>query len=311
MRGQNRRFYPDIINHCYQRTINGNLLFYNVYDYLLFFTIFCIQAPKYGIRVYKLCQMPDHIHNSSSAKRKRDLSAFTQVYTAIYAREHNTVCHEKGSVFQSPFGSAPKYGDKKARSNFIYVDNNPVERHLVQKAEDYRWNYLAYAKCKNPFSKHLEREKASKAMQKALQIVDSWHNSDRYLPYYMLKAMFSPLDDEEKEQLVDYIVSVYSVLDYEGAARYFDGYDNMVAANHSVTGSEYDLNEVFVGKTDAYYNNMTSILMGTGRFKDIHDVFSLRLEDRMELLKMLNIQTEATLEQIAKYLHIPFKHEER
>ena len=309
MRGQNRRFYPDIINHCYQRTINGDLLFYNVYDYLMFFTIFCIHAPKYDIRVYKLCQMPDHIHNSSSAKRKNDLAAFTQVYTAIYAREHNIVCHEKGSVFQSPFGSVPKYGDKKARSNFIYVDNNPVERHLVQKAEDYRWNYLAYANCKNPFSKPLDRENASKAMQKALQIVDSWHNSDKYLPYHLLRKMFSPLDDEEMQQLADYIVSVYNVLDYEGAARYFDSYDNMVAANHSVTGSEYDLNEIFVGKTDAYYNNMTSILMGTGRFKDIHDIFSLRLEERMELFKMLNAQTGATLEQIAKYLHIPFKHE--
>ena len=108
MRGQNRKVYPDIINHSYQRTINGDLLFYNVYDGLMFFTIFCVTAPKHGVRVYKLCLMPDHIHNSSSAARKKDLSAFTQSYTSLYAREFNIVCHEKGSVFQSPFGSVPK-----------------------------------------------------------------------------------------------------------------------------------------------------------------------------------------------------------
>lgn len=309
MKGQNRKLYPDIINHCYQRTINGDLIFYNVYDCLLFFTIFCVQAPKYGIRVYKLCLMPDHIHNSSSAKRKKDLSDFTQVYTAMYAREHNIVCNEKGSVFQSPFGSAPKYGDKKARSNLIYVDNNPVERHLVEKAEDYRWNFLAYAKSNHPFSKPLELKEASKAMKTAIEIVDAWYNDGKYLSYFMLRRMFSPLSEDEKRQLVDYVVTKYNILDYEGAAAFFDGYENMLIATHSVTGSEHDLNEVFVGKSDEYYNKMTSILMNTGRFKDIHDVFSLSIEDRMGLLKMLNSQTDATLEQIAKYLHIPFKHE--
>ena len=310
MKGQNRKFYPDIINHCYQRTINGDLLFYNVYDYLVFFTIFCIKAPKYGVRVYKLCQMPDHIHNSSSAKRKKDLTEFTQVYTAMYAREHNLVCHEEGSVFQSPFGSVPKYGDKKARSNLIYLDNNPVERHLVQKAEEYHWNYLAYAKCNNPFSKPLIINNASKAMQETVQIVDIWHKEEKYLSYYMLKRLFSPLDKEEKKQLVDYIITTYNILDYDGASAFFDGYEDMLTATHSVTGSEYDLNEVFVGKSDACYNQMTSILMNTGRFKDIHDIFALSLEERMELFRMLNNRTDATLEQIAKYLHIPFKHQQ-
>ena len=310
MKGQNRKFYPDIINHCYQRTINGDILFYNVYDCLMFFTIFCIKAPKYGVRVYKLCLMPDHIHNSSSAKRRRDLSEFTQVYTAMYAKEHNIVCHEKGPVFQSPFGSVPKYGDKKARSNLIYVDNNPVERHLVIKAEDYKWNFLAYANNRHPFSKPLMVQDASKSMQHAVEIVDYWHSEGMYLSYYMLKKIFAPLNPTEKLQLVDYIVSTYNVLDYEGASRFFDGYDNMVIANHTVTGSEYDLNEVFVGKSDACYYQMTSIIMDTGRFNDIHDVFALSLEDKMELFKTLNNRTDATLEQIAKYLHIPFKHQQ-
>lgn len=308
MKGQNRKFYPDIINHCYQRTINGDLLFYNVYDCLMFFTIFCLYAPRYGVRVYKLCLMPDHIHSSSSAKRKKDLTEFTQVYTAIYAREHNEVCHEKGSVFQSPFGSVPKYGDKKARSNLIYVDNNPVERHLVKKAEDYCWNFLAYANSDYPFSTPLVLKKSSDSMKTAIQIVDSWYGEGKYLNYFLLRRMFSPLDEKEKRQLADYIICKYNILDYKGAEAFFDGYEDMLKATHSVTGSEYDLNEVFVGKSDACYGQMTAILMATGRFRDIHDIFTLSQSDKMELFEMLNKRTDATLEQIAKYLHIPFKH---
>lgn len=307
MRGQNRKVYPDIINHSYQRTINGDLLFYNVYDGLMFFTIFCVTAPKHGVRVYKLCLMPDHIHNSSSAARKKDLSAFTQSYTSLYARESNIVCHEKGSVFQSPFGSVPKYGDKKARSNFIYVDNNPVERHLVDRAEEYRWNFLAYSACDHPFSEPLIIRNASKKMMRAIKMVESRHEEGKYLPYIMLKRMFAPLSEKEKLQLTDFIIVTYDIIDHGGAERFFDSHEAMIEATHSVTGSEHDLNEVFVGKSDAYYKQMTGILMETGRFRDIHDIFALPVEKRMELLRMLNRRTDATLEQIAKYLHIPFK----
>ncbi len=307
MRGQNRKVYPDIINHSYQRTINGDLLFYNVYDGLMFFTIFCVTAPKHRVRVYKLCLMPDHIHNSSSAARKKDLSSFTQSYTSLYAREFNIVCHEKGSVFQSPFGSVPKYGDKKARSNFIYVDNNPVERHLVDKAEQYRWNFLAYSTSDHPFSEPLIIRNASKKMVRAIKLVESRHEEGKYLPYVMLKRMFAPLSEKEKLQLIDFIIVTYNIIDYKGSEIFFNSYEAMIEATHSVTGSEHDLNEVFVGKSDAHYKKMTDIIMDTGRFKDIHDIFALSIEERMELLQVLNRETAATLEQIAKYLHIPFK----
>lgn len=307
MKGQNRFVLPDIINHSYQRTLNGNLLFYNTFDSLLFFTIFCVTQQKYpGIRVYKLCLMPDHIHNSSSASCKTELSAFTQNYTSVFAREHNEVCHEKGNVFKSPFGSVPKKGDKKARSNLIYVDNNPVERRLSDVAEQYRWNFLAYAVSDHPFSERLIIREASSDMKRAVKQVKSMYDDCRYLSYALLKKLFKPLVYKEKLQLVDYIISTYNVIDYDGAIRFFGSYEKMLEATHSVTGSEYDLNEVFVGKNDSVYALMTQLLMNTGRFKDIHDIFSLSKEERFSLLEYLNEKTDATLEQIAKFLHLPW-----
>ena len=131
MRGGNRRFYRGIINHIYQIAIEGDVIFYSISDHLVYFTIFFFFSRKHGIRVLKLCQMPDHIHGSLTADKKSHLSAFERDTTAVFAREHNGVCHRKGPFFKSPFGSVPKYGDKKARSNLIYVDNNPVERRIT------------------------------------------------------------------------------------------------------------------------------------------------------------------------------------
>lgn len=292
MKGQNRKVYPDIINHCYQRTINGKLLFYNAYDCLMFFSVFLMQ---------------DHIHNSSSAANRKALYRFTQTYTSVFAREHNVTCHEKGSVFSSPFGSVPKFGDKKARSSFIYIDNNPVERKLVEKAEDYQWNFLAYCKSGFPFSSPIVTKKRSRAMKRAMRIVTSRNSEGKYLPYTLLKRLFDPLTKSEKKQLADYIVNTYNVLDYEAAIRFFGSYEQMIEATHSVTGSEYDLNEVFVGKSDKHYAKMTSIIMRTGRFNDIHDIFRLSPDEKMVIFDLLQRETDATLEQIAKYLHIPFK----
>lgn len=307
MRGQNRKVYPDIINHCYQRTINGNLLFYNDYDHLTFFTILCVTADKYpGIHVFKVCQMPDHLHQSSAASSKKELSAFTQNYTSVFAKEHNHICYEKGNVFRSPFGSVPKYGDKNARSNLIYVDNNPVERHLVDKAEEYRWNYLAYANSNHPFSEPLIVRYASREMVQAINIVKSRHKCGLYLPYAMIKKMFAPLNSKERKQLTDYIITTYNVLDYAGAIRFFGSYEDMLLADHSVTGSEHSINEVFVGRSDIYYEQMTTHIMSTGRFTDIHDIFRLSFDEKMNLMRFLNQKTDAPLEQIAKYLHIPF-----
>ncbi len=308
MRGQNRKVYPDIINHSYQRTINGNLLFYNDLDHLSFFTIFCVTKEKYpGIRVFKLCQMPDHLHSSCAASSRAELSAFTQNYTSVFAREHNEVCHEKGNVFRSPFGSVPKYGDKKARSTFIYVDNNPVERRLVEKAEDYRWNYLAYGASENPFSEPLRFEDASVSLRKAALIVRKMHGQNKYLSYPLLVKLFRPLNDKEISQLSDYIVVTYNVLDYGGAERFFGSRKNMLEAVHSVTGNEYDLNEVFTGWSDECYQKMTDYLMKTGNYKDIHDIFRIPVEKRLGIMNELLSHIDALPEQAAKYLHIPWR----
>ena len=44
---KSRKFYKDIINHCYQRTADNGVLFYTVSDHLVYFTLYCVLAKKY------------------------------------------------------------------------------------------------------------------------------------------------------------------------------------------------------------------------------------------------------------------------
>lgn len=302
-----RIFIKGALNHCYQRMADRGVLFYTYSDHLVFFTQYCVMARKYGIRVLALCHMPDHIHDSVIAYNKKDLDKFKQDSLSWFALRRNTQSGVKGAVFECSFGSVPKIGDKNVRSNLVYVGNNPVERKLVMKAEDYRWNYLAYATSDHPFSDKLVLRNASWSLRKAVKEVKAQVAAGMPMNYVMINRLFSPLDRKERLQLTDFIVSTYNVIDYAAASKYFDTFDKMLIAMHATTGSEYDLNEVFIGKSDAHYNRMATILLRDGIVKDIHEILSLSVDEKYELFLLLRRETQATSEQIAAFLHMPLK----
>ena len=305
MKNRKRKVVKGILNHCYQRTVKGNLLFYCISDYLVHFTIFCVTAEKYDIRVLAFCQMPDHTHESIIADSARTLAAFHGESSRKFTLVHNPVCHAKGPLFDCPFGSVPVFGDKKARTNLCYVGNNPVERRLCKKAEEYRWNYLAYGASDHPFSEKLVIRKASWSMRKAVREVKSMKKAGKPLSYRQLQRLFASLDMKEKLQLCDFIITTYNVIDYKVASRFFDGYDTMLTAMHANTGNEHDLNEIFIGKTDACYARMITIVNNTLHLKDIHDVLALPADEKNDLFQLLLDKTGALPEQVAKFLRIP------
>lgn len=302
-----RKVFPDIVHHCYQNTVRGDLLFYTPSDYLVFFSHLCVAAKHYGVQVLGLALMPDHIHGSYVVKRRETLSLFVGAYTRTFSRAHNQLCHHDSPLFNSPFGSAPKRGDKAARSNLIYLGNNPVERRLVVQAEDYPWNFLAYANSTHPFSPELKLREASFAMRHAIQTVRSLAKQEKPLNYTLLQRIAAPLDRVEKKQLTDYIVCQYNVIDYQAASRFFDSYDDMLTAMHASTGSEHDLNEVFIGTSDAHYAKMTQLIMHEVHPADIHDILGLSLDEKYELFLLLRKHTSAPSRQIAKFLHMPLE----
>lgn len=300
-----RKFFKDILTHCYQRSADDGVLFYTYGDHLVYFTLYCTLARKHRIQVLSLCQMPDHLHDSIRAKRKEDLGNFKREVNTLFSRQWNDWCRTKGHVLRKRYGWAQKFGDKKGRTNLIYVGNNPVERRLVEKAEDYRWNYLAYAYSDHPFSKRLVIREARWPLQRAVKEVKAQYKAGRPLNHVQLDRLFKPLTREERLQLTDYIISTYNCIDYDAAIRFFDSPGDMLLSMHATTGSEHDINEVFVGKNDTPYNQMTIFLLEKRLVKDIHDILSMTTDEKFDLFLRLRPHTEAMDEQIAKFLHMP------
>lgn len=304
MKSRKRKVYRDILNHCYQRGADGIVLFYSVSDHLVYFTSYCLLAKKYNVKVLSLCQMPDHVHDAVVVKKAEQLSRFKQEVNARFSRMQNAFCHWDGPVFESPFGSAPKLGAKKARTNLIYVGNNPVERQLVTKAEDYQWNYLAYANSVHPFSEELVIRRCRWPLQCAVKEVKAQYSHGEPMTYALLKRLFAPLTLKEKRQLTDFIIDTYNVIEYEESIRYFDTYDDMLASMHANTGSEHDLNEITLGRSDACFSKFASLLLQDGRVKDIHEVLARPKPERTALFLQLRQKTDAMSEQIAHYLRL-------
>ncbi len=304
MKNFNRRFVSGALNHCYQRTVNGVLLFYNVTDCLVLFTTICTCARRYHVNVLAISFMPDHIHGSYVAGSLQDLSGFVGDYTSKYARAFNEEFHRNGPLFDGPFGSAPKTTAKAVRTNLIYVYNNPVERRIVRQAENFKWNFLAYAESRNPFSKQIVKRRASGNLKRDMSMIDRMHANNRPLPYKLLKRMFSKLHGEERDQLIDYIIATYSVIDFHAVLQLFGSYEKLLTAVHSTTGSEYDIHEEYTGYSDGWYSVMTRIMLATGKFKDIHEVIALPFEKKKELFRLLRAKTDTASRQIEKFLHL-------
>ena len=94
------------------------------------------------------------------------------------------------------------------------------------------------------------------------------------------------------------------MIDYVSAIRFFDTFADMLTAMHATTGSEHDLNEVFVGKSDKPYAQMTSIILSQTDLKDIHQILTMDRDAKWELFLLLRKKTDVMGEQIKKFLHI-------
>ena len=298
----------DIFYHCYQRPKDRGVIFYTVTDHLLYFTIYCTVIKQYHVKPLKLVQMPDHLHHSIMENEYGQLSACLDLVTSLFVREYNSAYHRRGPMFEQRFGRAVKKTDKSIRTNLTYLNNNPVERQLVARAEYYRWNYLAYAVSDHPFSRKIVLRKASMPLRRALKIVEYQHNKGRYLTGKMLRNMFDSLpNDEEREQLTDFIVSTYSVVDHKAASNYFQTYENQLITASANTGSEYDIKENFIGRSDACYTKMTRFLVCAGIVKDIHEVYAMSMEEKWKAYDYLKARMNVPSNQVKAFLHLPIK----
>ena len=286
--------------HAYQKGRQGNVLFYCVQDRLVYYTIYCIEAEKYGIVTLALTLMYNHTHSLQLAATYPAFLHFNGTVEMLYAYEFNRSGGLSGPLFQRSFGWAQKVGDKAIRTCMAYIANNAKEKRLHRDVLDYRWNFIAYAKSDHPYSSPLVLRRSSSRMRRAVARIKWYRKHGRYLNHAVLDRLFEGLEQEEQEQLIDFIISTYQVVDYQEAIRYWGSYEKMVEAFRISSGSEYDISEE--NEDDLPYREMIKEIQRLGYraterkyLKESENRFTnllgrlLRLAPRWQVMRFLHL----------------------
>lgn len=292
------------LGHVYQRSVSGFVIFYTIEDYLMFFMIFCSLARKHHVRILGLCLMVDHIHFLVQADCLESISKFVQEYSIAFVRAYNKEYGFHGSLLRSSFGISSKVGDKKKRTAIAYLYNNPVEKKLCRKCEEYRWNFLAYANSDHPFSEKLILSKASAGLRRAIRFVRLMSRSGRVVVRQQLNKMFSALSIKEKNQLADFIIRTYSCIQYEKSISYYGSYPQMVQAINSNTGSEYDLKEDFNPYSDRAFIRMANKVVGSAGKEGLKHLLHSSTEEKLSVLRSFINELAVAPLQAVKFLRL-------
>lgn len=306
MKYKRRRFIAGECLHVYQRAIAGVNIFYDREDYLVYYTMFSVISKLYDITILELCIMIDHIHILISSNQLAQVSSFIQHLTSKFVLVYNQAVGRKGNLFHKSYGSAPKSGSKKIRSTIVYIGNNPVEKSLCLEASEYRWNFLAYIKDKNPFSEKVAAKCIAPRVRSILKEIQRTHKADTYLTYAQLRRMFAKLSKKDKEIVTDYIISIYNPIDIDALLSFYNSYDDMINAMRSTAGSDYDIKEKFYHGSDTVYFEMAEFVENGLGIKPVRLITTSCDDYKFEVAKQLQKATMASSLQIAKFLHMKF-----
>lgn len=303
-----RDTFRHAVHHVLQASPDGRLIFYTFEDYLVFFTVYCTLAERMGIRVLALCPMPEHVHQLVVAPDTIRLARFEQQYAHLFARLWNGSRQRKGRLFLHPYRSVAKQGPLPVRTALAYHYNHPVERHLAERAEEHRWNFLAYGLRRQPFS---EPRPPSRSLQRALREIRGCREKGQYLNYRQLQRLTRPLEKAELQQFIDRAVELWNVVDYAAAGAYYGGIPPMLRAFHTDSGGEYELREPREPGSDAVYADCGRILLKERKIASLYEIPNLDGARKEELRRLLLLRTSAPDRQLRKFLHLPAQQHQR
>ena len=304
MRGHKRKLPADTFEHIYIRSINQFVIFYSMEDRLVYYTVFAVMAKRYGVTVLALALMFDHIHHLVKTISKELYGKFIGVTTSTFAMAYNRDSGRKGPLFHKAYGNSAKHRDKDVRNCIAYNYNNSVEKLLFNRAEQDRWNLLAYIDNPHPFSKEICRKTASKKLLKSMDAAVLFHGWNEYLDYPVVRRLFDGLFPEEREQLLDFIISLYLPIDKEALLGFYKSYDAMVLAINSNTGKEYDLNEVYDPESHQDFVRMLDLTCQSRFAANPRSIILIPDEQKRKIVQSLMNRTGSSLKHAKRFLHL-------
>lgn len=273
-------------------------------DRLVYYTIFSVMARNYKITVLALALMFDHVHYLIKAAGRKIYALFIGTTTSTFVKAYNRDSGRRGPLFWKAYGNAPKRRDKDVRTCIAYDYNNSVEKKLFVRAEQDRWNLLAYLDNPHPFSEPIDKKKASKKLLLSMDATVRYHKRNEYLDYPVVRKLFDGLDEVEREQLLDYIISLYLPVDREKLLDYYKSYDDMVIAINANTGSEYDIDEFFDPESHQDFVRMLDITRQSSFSSDPRSIILAPLAQKKQIAETLMRMTGGSRNHVKRFLHL-------
>lgn len=301
MKKRNRHFVDGAPYHLCSKGINGFCIFYSFKDSLVFITMFSVLMKEFHLVVQAFCLMINHYHALLTAGDVGTLSAFVCRLESAFVAEYNNYHNRVGQLFKHRFRGAPKVIGKLVTSCIIYVFNNPVAGKICSKVLQYRWNLLAYGKSRNPFSKPLDRAHSSQKLRLALKTVDNVFKNGHWLGYSLLDMLFDGLDATQTNQLIDYILAKYRIIDYEVLSNKYGSYEGALTAIEASAGSEYEIKEDW--EDYGLYEKMKKFIQDK-HFPQTVNFETMPKQELASLFRQLSALTAAPAKQVRKFLHI-------
>ncbi len=130
---------PDIPHHITQRGNRNQQVFFSDRDRSSYLGLLRMFAEIYSVKIWAYCLMDNHVHFISVPKTKEALiHCFQEVHRA-YTRSINFREGWRGFLWQGRFSSFPM-DEAHLIAAMRYVERNPVEAHMVERAQDYPWS---------------------------------------------------------------------------------------------------------------------------------------------------------------------------
>lgn len=304
MRVRKRRIREGAFQHIYQKTCRGVLLFYDDMDRLVYYTLFSVNARKYKVQTLAFALMYDHTHSLVRITDPVRMGDFVRDYTSCFAIEFNRDAGRKGPLFQCAYGNAPKVGSKKIRTAVSYVNNNSVEKLLYERAEQDRWNLMAFLANPHPFSEPIVLHQSSRRLRRSLQRVKAFSKSNASLSYQILRQLFDDLSEKETQQLIDFIIMEYYPIDRDEVMMLYHDYTTLLTAVNANTGSEYDLKEDFDSGSHVIYRSLLEVCGQSSFAQNPKKLVTLPPSQKKQIAGILQQHTGAEYYQLKKFLDL-------
>jgi len=167
----NRIEFPGAFYHVFARGNNKQTIFQDWQDYTVYLDRIERYYNRYPFILYAYALMSNHIHlaiETSEIPLSKIMQGIQQSYSLYVQKKYKTV----GRLFQGPYRAILYDKEEFVLTLVRYIHRNPVDAHMVEKAEHYPWSshraFLDLARC-SFLNKHTVLEMFSSNEAKAIQ----------------------------------------------------------------------------------------------------------------------------------------------